>query len=206
MESPAESPAAVYERLIVQLCDALRGRGAGSSAPARGTVFPEFALPDAEGRLRRLSEFLAKGPLVISFMRGQWCPYCTEELRAWDAAFPDLRAKGGNLLCVVAATGGAAAAIEHCVAPGITVLCDVDHGLALALGLTFHIGSGFLDRYRARGLDLAEVYGTAAGLLPIPATFALAQDGTVLESFIEPDFRIRAAPEAMIAAISARGH
>jgi peroxiredoxin len=202
------APDTVYDVLIANLVADLRTRRAGATAPRTGERFPEFILPDANGVFRELSQLLRDGPIVLSFLRGQWCPYCQEELGAWKRALPALERAGGRLIFVAASTGGAAMAIRNSVSPKVEVLCDVDHGLSLSLGLAFYLGRQFLDQYEQDGLDLAVIYGTEAGLLPIPATFALDRQGRVLAAHIEPDFRIRAAPAEMIAAIAqpAGGH
>ena len=173
----------------------------GQQAPAIGQAMPDFALPDASGRLRRLSEYNARGPVVISFMRGRWCPFCEAELNAWDAALQAATAGAFTLLCIIAQTGGAAASVQTCFTQPVDVLCDVDHGLALELGLGFFVGEPLIRQLRHDGLDLAQLYGTAAGLLPIPATFGVDKDGIIRAAFVEPDFRIRAKPAAILGAL-----
>lgn len=195
------APETIYDRLIENLVDDLRARQAGQQAPRVGEDFPDFVLPDSSGVLREFSRLLATGPVILSFIRGQWCPYCQEELNAWKLALPMLGKAGGRLVCVAASTGGAATAVRNSISPEIEVLCDVDHGLSLSLGLAFYLGRRFLDQYELDGLDLAAIYGSQAGILPIPATYAINRDGTVLAAHVEPDFRIRAAPADMIAAL-----
>lgn len=195
-------PDTIYDRLIGTLVADLHRRRAGHDAPREGSVFPAFRLPDERGVLCDLSQVLARGPVVISFIRGQWCPYCQEELASWKNAIPALQAAGTTLICITPETGGAAKAIRSSVSPEFTLLCDVDHGLSLSLGLAFHLGRAFIDQYKADGVDLAAIYGSAAGILPIPATFALDRDGVVRAAHVEPDFRIRAKPDDMIRALA----
>lgn len=192
----------IYGRLVASLVADLRARRAGHQAPHKGCPFPDFALPNASGVFHRLSLLLANGPIVLSFIRGQWCPFCQDELAAWRRSLPALEQAGGRFVCISASTGGAAMAIRNSVSPDIEVLCDVDHGLSLSLGLAFYLGRNFIDQYERDGIDLAAIYGTQAGILPIPATFVIDRDGIVLAEHVEPDFRIRAIPDEMIAAIS----
>lgn len=201
MPEPPDAPAAVYGQLVDALVSDLRRLGAGHCAPRVGQSMPDFALPDAAGRLRRLSEFTARGPVVVSFMRGRWCPFCEAELAAWNAALQASPAGAFTFLCIVAQTGGAAAAVQPCFAQPVDVLCDVDHGLALELGLAFHVGESLIGQMRRDGLDLEQLYGTAAGLLPIPATFAVDAAGIIRAAFVEPDFRVRAQPDAILHAL-----
>lgn len=184
------------------LCDAFvarkRALGAGALAPTLGSAFPPLSLPDIQGRYRNLADLHADGPIVVSFNRGGWCPYCQLELKSWRDALPALTAAGGALVVVAGVVGGQ---MSDLVPDQVTMLSDVDHGAALALGLAIHAGFDVIERYRKSGLDLAGHYGSASGFLPIPATFVIDQHGIVQYAFVNPDFRIRAEPADVIAVV-----
>lgn len=205
MSPLASDPAEVYGRLADDLVVRLRQLDLGRSAPQVGQAMPLFALPDAQGQLRRLETFLRRGPVVISFMRGRWCPFCEAELVAWNRALAAARPGTFTLLCILAQTGDAPADVTACFSRPVTVLCDVDHGLALELGLAFHAGDALLRQLARDGLDLERLYGTAAGMLPIPATFAVDETGQVRAAFVEPDFRLRADPAQMLSSLGLTG-
>ncbi len=181
----------------------LRASGAGESVPGAGDRMLDFGLPDSEGRWTTLSELLSTGPLVLSFQRGGWCPYCRAEMAAWRRALPSLAAAGASLAIVTPETGGRAAALGEQVGPDCRILCDVDHGVAMTLGLTVPLPFEISSRYRAGGLDLDRLTGGAGSFVPIPATFAIAADGRILFQHADPDFRIRAEPDDVVAAIAA---
>jgi peroxiredoxin len=183
-----------YDEFVARL----RALEVGARAPRVGDRFPEIALPDYRGRYRTLAGLLAGGPLVISFNRGGWCPYCVSELESWRAALPGLEDAGGKLAIVTAELGGRSQALGDIVGPDAVTLCDVDHGLALELGLAFHVGPTLIAAYRESGIDLNELYGGAAGLLPVPATFVVRVDGIIEYAFVDPDFRLRAEPEDVV--------
>lgn len=180
----------------------LRAIGIGSGAPRVGERFPDLSLPDARGAYRTLASLLEGGPLVLSFNRGGWCPYCMHELRSWADALPALREAGGALAVVTGEVGGRAARLEALFDGGATLLCDVDHGAALASGLAFHIGPGLQRRYDESGLHLADLYGSNGGFLPVPATFVIDPGGIVRYAFADPDFRVRAEPDEVVAAVA----
>lgn len=181
----------------------LRGRQVGANAPQLGEMFPEFTLPDSHGAHISLSELTGTGPVVISFMRGQWCPYCKAELQAWHDAIPRLEAKGGRFVGISAEVGGRAEDFRCHIAPNATMLCDVDHGLALSLGLAFPISEEFHRRYVEAGIDLAGIFGNSGRILPVTATYVIDHNATVRYAFVDPDFRIRADPAEVIAAVEA---
>ena len=184
-----------------------RAAGVGAAAPVVGDVFPDFSLPTVDGGYRRLGDLLATGPVVINFSRGRWCPYCSQEIAAWAEALPVLVETGARFIEITGETGGGARALGGVLAAAdhaqvADVLCDIDHGVALSLGLAFFAGAPLLAYYRHRGLDLGAYYGSQSGFLPVPGTFALDRDGRVLFAFVDVDFRNRAEPTDVIAALT----
>lgn len=186
----------------------LREAGVGASAPVVGDVFPDFSLPTVDGGYRRLGDLLEAGPVVINFSRGRWCPYCAHEVAAWAEALPALAETGGRFIEITGEIGGGARALGAVLAAAdhaeiAEVLCDVDHGVALSLGLAFFAGEPLLDFYRERGMDMAALYGSLSGFLPVPGTFAVDRGGVVRFAFVDVDFRNRAEPADVIAALAA---
>jgi peroxiredoxin len=191
----------LYDSLVARL----RALGVGLTAPRVGDPFPDFALPDIRGRYRSLAELAKRGPIVLSFNRGEWCPYCRTELEAWHCALPDLDMANGHFVAVTGEVDGRAASLGSILGDGADVLCDVDHAVALSNGLAFFLGKPLLDSYREVGLDLSVIYGSDSGFVPVPATFVVDTDLTVAFSYVDVDFRLRAEPEAAIAAVVALG-
>ena len=184
-----------YDALVAKLVKA----GAGRRAPRVGQRFAGFALPDAQGRFHTLAQLLGEGqPLVISFHRGLWCPWCRVESAGWGDAAHELAAAGARLVTISAEVDGGAAALGQ--RAGGLALVDVDLGLCLALGLVISIPAALADAYREGGDDLAALLGGSGRLLPIPATFLLDGKGIVRFAFVDPDFRQRAEPAVVLAA------
>lgn len=192
---------ALYDEFVA----GLRSANVGSGAPHPGDTFPAFALPDAWGRYRSLDALLGSGPLVLSFVRGGWCPYCVHELRAWNDVLPALAEAGGHFAAVSPEVGGRAAMMGRLLGMSgdAELLCDVDLGVALTAGLAFRVNDPMRRRYLEQGLDLAALYGSNAGFLPVPATFVIDQAGVVRFAFADPDFRNRAKPSDVIGAVAA---
>jgi peroxiredoxin len=186
---------AVYDAFVAKL----RSNGAGEGAPRIGDVLPDFALPDHRGRYRTLASLVGDGPIVLSLNRGGWCPYCRAELETWRRHSEALRTAGGRFVSVAAETGGRAEQLRELIGKGAEVLVDVDHGLALSLGLTFRCDAELQARYLACGLDLADIYGNGGWLLPVPATFVVDCERRARFAFVDLDFRHRAAPADVIA-------
>jgi peroxiredoxin len=185
---------AAYEDMLAELS---RTGFLNQVLPA-GAVFPDFMLPSAEGRLVSLASQLARGPVIISFFRGEWCPFCRLMLAALAAALPEIEAAGATLLALTPETGGLALTMKEYHAARFEVLCDVDSGVGLAAGVVFRIPQLYRARMRP---DFAARHGNAGWFLPIPATFILAPDGTVAWRFADVDFSHRPEPADIIAAV-----
>jgi peroxiredoxin len=190
----------VREAVAVTLAE-LRRTGAAAHALGAGQPFPDFLLPDAEGRLVDRDDLLAAGPAVVTFFRGDWCPYCRASLDSLEAALPDVEAAGATLAAVTPETGGRALGAKRRHRARYRVLADVDHGLATACGVAFRAPAAYRALLLRGGVDLAERQGNAAWFLPVPATFVLDRAGVVRWSFVDLDFTHRAEPAEMVAAL-----
>lgn len=179
--------------------------GVGGTALRPGDPFPDFLLPDAEGRLVARDDLLAVGPAVVTFFRGEWCPYCRITLDALEAALPDILAAGATLAAITPETGGRALDMKRRHRAGYRVLADVDSGLAAACGVAFRVPRAYRHLLLRFGIDLAERQGNAAWLQPVPATFVLDRGGAVAWAHVDADFTRRAEPAEVVAALRALG-
>jgi len=167
-----------------------------------GDRMPGFLLPNTEERLVDSSDLLAQGPVVVTFFRGGWCPYCSATLEALEAALPELTRTGGTLVAMTPETGGRALAMKRERGLHYEVLVDVDLAIAMAFGIVFRTPPLYAELLQRRGMDLAERSGNPAWLLPVPAAFLVGQDGTVLRSWVNVDFTQRAEPTEILEALS----
>ncbi len=166
-----------------------------------GDPMPGFLLPNAEGRLIDSGDLLAAGPLVVTFFRGGWCPYCSATLEALEAVLPGLSRAGGTLVAMTPETGGRALSMKRDRGLHYEVLVDVDLAVAMAFGIVFKTPPLYAELLRRRGIDLAERSGNPAWLLPVPATFLVGQDGVVLRSWVNIDHTQRAEPTEVLEAL-----
>ncbi len=172
-----------------------------AQACKEGDPMPGFLLPSADGRLVGSDELLAEGPLVVTFFRGGWCPYCAATLDALEAVLPELSRAGGTLVALTPETGGRALATKRDQALHYEVLVDVDLAVAMAFGIVFRTPPLYTELLRRRGVDLAERSGNPAWLLPVPATFLVGRDGVVLRAWVNRDFTQRAEPSDIVVAL-----
>ncbi|WP_049974110.1 peroxiredoxin-like family protein [Azospirillum sp. B4] len=164
-----------------------------TQAPAVGARPPAFQVLDTEGRTVALADFHGR-PLVVSFIRGGWCPFCSLELSELEEARAEIEATGASLIAITPERFALACATRRANGVGFPVLVDEAMAVARAWGLVFRLPSEWYDLYRADGLDLAEVTGGDGLELPVPATFVVGRDGIVRAFFVDANYRRRLDP------------
>jgi peroxiredoxin len=189
---------ATYDQLVARI----EANGADILVPAIGERLPAFLMTDSDGHLVDLATLVSKGPLVVSFNRGPWCDYCGLELHALARAYPEIVARGGEVVSIVPETAKFARTLQQSRGLPFRVLTDLDLAYALSLGLVFWVGDKIKQTYRQFGIDLEQFQGHGGWLLPIPATLVIGQDGRVKARFVDPDFRHRMALEDILRALA----
>ena len=168
-----------------------------------GATAPDFALPDIDGGTVRLYDLLAQGPVVLTFYRGAWCPYCNTSLQGFQAELGDIMDAGGYLVAVSPQAEIGSQEMAEANALSFPVLSDADNRVSRAYGLVFQVDASTRENYQAVGIDLAAVNGSEAWELPVPATYVIDSGGIVRAAFVEADYTQRADPRDVIAALRA---
>lgn len=189
---------AEIERLrMLQLVE--QGLGAGD-------VLPDFALPDRNGRTITSEELLEHGPLVTTFFRGPWCPYCSLTLQALDEARPRIEALGGSVVAISPLPVMDLRRITEERGLQLTLLSDEGSAYARVCGIRFDMTEGGIALYvrlAARfGLTIDGLDPAAGWELPIPATYVAAGDGVIRYAFGDADWARRADPSAIVATVA----
>jgi peroxiredoxin len=172
-----------------------RALHAGDSAPA------QLTLPDAMGRPVRLSDLWQRGPLVLLFYRGGWCPYCNLELRAWQHKLPELQRLGASLVAVSPQTPDNSLSTAEKNDLAFPVLSDSSLAASDAFGITFTLPPELVELYGRVGNDLPVVNGNGQWALPLPATYVIDRSGRVAFAHVEADYRERAEPAEVMRAV-----
>jgi peroxiredoxin len=159
---------------------------------------PAFELHDFTGKLVRLSDLLALGPLIINFFRGRWCPYCATELEAWRDLHGEVRERGALLVAISPQTvrHNDFTASQHELT--FPVLSDPGCEVAASFGLAFTLPQYMQKHYRSILVNIPFVNGDDSWRLPLPGTFVIGQDGAVLYAEAHADFRVRPEPRAVL--------
>jgi peroxiredoxin len=181
----------------------LKASGIEADALRVGDPAPAIALPDAVGRSTELAALWRAGPVVVVFYRGGWCPYCNLALRAWQAQLPELQRLGASLVAISPQTPDGSMSTAEKPALAFPVLSDSALEAAQAFRIAFEMPPALVELYRAAGNDLAVINGNGRWVLPLPATYVIDRDGVIAYAHIEADYRERAEPEQVLAAVAA---
>ncbi len=183
----------------------LKSTSAFAKAPKVGDAMPSFLLPDEAGRLVRLEDLLAQGPVAVTFARGHWCPYCRIAVSALADIADDAKAAGGQIVAIVPDRQQFAARLKQEAGAPFPILTDLDNGYALSLGLVFWVGEEMRALMLARGADPTKSQGNDSWFVPVPATFVVGRDGIIAARHVDPDYRHRMEIDAVLKALKAAG-
>lgn len=174
-----------------------------ATARKAGDRFPAMVLYDQLGRKVDLGALAAAQPLIVTFYRGGWCPYCNLELRAYQKKLAEIEARGAALVAVSPETPDNTLSTAEKNDLSFPVLSDPMGRLADALGIRFELTPAIRALYRKFGHDLTVRNGEERWSLPMPATFVVAKGGVIAHAFVDPDYRRRLDPAIAIAMLGA---
>lgn len=177
--------------------------GVAKSACKVGDTAPTFTLKNASGKSVTLADLLAKGPVVVAFYRGEWCPFCDLELRAYQKALPELTAAGATLLAISPQSPEKSRSTAENRGLGFDVLSDPGNAVARAFGLTFSMNGAEQELHKAFEADLPTINGASDWDLPVPATYVIDRKGHIAWTHVDSNYTNRAEPADVIQAVSA---
>lgn len=179
--------------------ESLRASGLVERALQPTAQAPVFTLPDQSGKLVSSAALLAQGPLIVSFFRGRWCPFCIAELEAWRDALPHVKAGGASVVAMSPqkVQHNAFTADQHKL--GFPVLSDEGNKFAKQLGIVYRVLDEQEQLYRRSFVNLPHLNADESWELPLAATYVISAGGSIKSAFISADYRERAEPTTVIA-------
>ncbi|WP_250626925.1 peroxiredoxin-like family protein [Pinirhizobacter soli] len=172
--------------------------GRADLALKAGKPAPTFTLSDAEGNRVSSVELLSRGPLIVSFYRGVWCPYCNIELKALEAVREDIEARGASIVAVSMQTAANSRKSSRENEVRFPILVDAGGFVAAQFGLRYSLSPETIQLYKTLGNDLQVINGEDSWTLPMPGRYVIGRDGIVAHAEINPDYTQRPEPSDLL--------
>ncbi|MDF7801424.1 peroxiredoxin-like family protein [Pontiellaceae bacterium B1224] len=174
--------------------------GVVQQAKQVGDMAPDFELTNAAGEMVRLSDVLKEGPVVLTWYRGGWCPYCNLALRAMQKELPNFEAQGATLIAISPELPDESMSTTEKDELEFQVLSDLDNATAKEYGIVYTLTDGVASIYEEK-FALSAHNGTDSDELPLAATYVIGQDGVITYAFLDADYRNRAEPSDITAVL-----
>lgn len=168
--------------------------GQAGRALKAGDRAPEFTLLDSDGKSVSSAELLSRSPLVVSFYRGTWCPYCNFDLAALEEARAQIEQRGGTLVAISQQTAANNRKAKLANKLGFPILGDNGGVLAAEFGVRWNVPDDLKEVHKMVGADLETFNGETSWTLPMPARYVIGQDGVIAYSEVNPDYTRRPDP------------
>lgn len=172
---------------------------AGSTAPMVGDTMPDFVMPDHDSRLVTLEGLLERGPAVLAFHRGHWCPYC--RLNIVGLAEIQREVAPAQIVAISSEVQQYTRALRAEAGAEFPFLTDVGGGYALSINLAVWVDEALAGMIGGAGWDIPGYQGGTPWVLPVPAVFVVGQDGIIAARHVDPDFRRRMELDALLDAL-----
>ncbi len=166
-----------------------------------GAQAPPFTLPNAAGQPVNLGELLARGPVVVTFYRGAWCPYCNLQLKAYQDILADIQALGASLVAISPQSPDGSLSMKEKHDLQFEVLSDAGNGVARQFGLVYTLRQPVQEAALKLGNDIAAGNADGTWELPVPATYVLDQAGQIRLAYVEGDPTRRLEPAHILNAL-----
>ena len=186
---------AIMERHIEQLRTGVIAR----TMLKVGNRAPQFMLRNAKGEIVDIGALRKKGPVIVTFYRGGWCPYCNLELKAFQEIQPEIKAAGASLVAISPEKPDDTLSTAEKNALAFEVLSDVGQKVGRAFGLVYQFTEELRSAYRGFGRDIPAHNGTPGEwALPVSATYVIDRNGTIIYAYTDVDYRDRADPRDVL--------
>jgi len=172
-------------------------------AKAVGDTAPEFRLPNVRGGYTSLSELLKRGPVVLSFYRGGWCPFCNLEFKALHDKLSDMQALGATLVGISPETLVVSRQTVENHQLRFDVLSDESNRVARDYGLVMVVDEAIRPHYAQWGIDIPAANGDESFELPVPATYVIDPGGVIRAAHVDKNYTKRMEPTEIVAALQA---
>lgn len=191
------------QQMMLRHIQELRDGAISETMLKAGDRAPAIVLADAKGETVDVGVLLKRGPVIVTFYRGGWCPFCNLELKAYQEILPEIAAAGASLVAISPEKPDETVSTAEKNALTFHVLSDVGQGVGRAFGLVYEFSDELRSVYNGFGLDIPAKNGAPdEWALPVSATYVIGRDGTITYANIDVDYRDRADPRDVLEALT----
>ncbi|BDC98810.1 peroxiredoxin-like family protein [Persicobacter psychrovividus] len=188
-------------KIMHQATEDLKQSGLKNSVLGENEPAPSFSLVNQNGVPISSKDLLKKGPLVLTFYRGVWCPYCNLDLANLNHYEAEIHDLGAQMVAISPEKPSYLKEIIETQRLRFDILHDKDNELAKAFQLAFTLPADLIEVYKAFNINLPEHQGNEDWMLPMPARFVIDQRGTIRYAESEEDYRQRPDPDELMSAL-----
>lgn len=163
-----------------------------------GANMPSFTLKDVDGNDVSSNDLMKKGNLVVVFYRGSWCPFCNRYLQSLQASSREIKDAGGEIVAISVETPEGSTSVAQKNELKFTVLSDPNLDTARKFGIVYQLPKETDEKYKSRGLDVAEHNNMKKAELPLGATYIVDKSGKIVYAYLDTDYQKRAEPPVII--------
>jgi peroxiredoxin len=156
-----------------------------------GQAAPAFSGKDQQGKTVVLKDQLKKGPVVLVFYRGYWCPFCNRYLKKLEDSLVMITGKGASLIAVTPEIPGNITKTLAKTKASYPVLHDEGLQIMNKYGVTYAVDSTTIEQYKKYKIDFNEVNGSNGTNLPVPAVYIIDKNGKITYRFFDTDYTKR---------------
>ena len=183
------------KKISVLLCTLLMGYILYAQEAPEGLFLnsraPDFKGKDQNGNDVRLKDLLKKGKVVLVFYRGEWCPYCNKNLKKLEDSLQLIKDKGATVVAITPEKPESIAKTVEKTKAEYPILHDEELKIMKAYDVEFEVPANTLTRYRNAGIKIDETNGKNGNYLPVPATYIIDKEATIIYRFFNQDYKKR---------------
>ena len=188
--------------LMQAATEALITHGVGKAALGVGDIISAFQLPNAYGKSVDITDLLKNGPIIITFYRGSWCPYCNLELRAYQSKIEEIHSYGAQVIAISPELPDSSFSNTEKLVLSFEVLSDFGNVVARKFGLVFKLPDNLVEVYKQLNSDITKHNGDDSWELPIPATYVVGTDHRITFAYANPDYLQRVDPQQVVLSLA----
>jgi peroxiredoxin len=185
---------AAHARAVAEI----KQSGISDRALASGAEAPAFELKDHSGKLLSSAQLLSRGRLVVCFIRGRWCPFCVGQLEAMNLILPDIKSASASLVAISPQTVQQSFFMVDQHRLRFPLLSDINNQVAQQFGIAHRVPAYQQSVYQRAMVNLPFANGDDSWRLPIPATYIIDRDHTILYASANPDYTERLEPAEIL--------